>query len=358
MDMPIKLTQQQSSNINLLKGLSIVLVVIIHADVRSLISKYMSLSPAVDVYFETLTRILVDNAVPMFYFISGFLFFLNKNTFTNKFKSRFRTLVVPYLFWCVVGFLIPFVIQRILGLEYLYSGNQLKLLKDFTGVDYLRMFWNLREGAPILSTLWFLRDLIVYVALTPIIAVLCKYMRWCFPVALLIVYFSLDWSLPGFSTRGFCWFAMGAFFSLKRINVWEKIEKINTKVILVLWGLFTILAVISYLGGFCYNEYMKGYRIVHFVTIYHVLALLSAKFEMRFLYKIALASFFIYVFHEPWMGYIAQIGMRVIEPHGLFIFLSPIILTMFTIGFSYFAYWILLQTVPRFLNVITGARSK
>lgn len=98
MNTTIVLTERQSRNINLLKGLSIVLVVFIHADLRSMISKYMELTPAVDAYFETLTRILVDNAVPMFFFISGFLFFLRKNTYKSKFRSRFKTLVIPYIF--------------------------------------------------------------------------------------------------------------------------------------------------------------------------------------------------------------------------------------------------------------------
>jgi len=213
MNTTITLTEQQSRNINLLKGLSIVLVVFIHSDVRSMIINYMELTPAMNIYFETLTRILVDNAVPMFFFVSGFLFFLRKNTYRSKFKSRFKTLVIPYFFWCFIGFLIPFVIQRVFGLEHFYSGNKLKLLKDFTGTDYFRMFWDLREGAPILSTLWFLRNLIVAVALTPMIALFIRYLRGLFPVLLLLIYFFLPWSVPGFSTQGFCWFAMGAYFS-------------------------------------------------------------------------------------------------------------------------------------------------
>ena len=214
MNKTLVLTPQQSKNINLLKGLSIVLVVFIHADVRSYLARYMEVGAAMDVYMETLTRILVDNAVPMFYFVSGFLFFLHKAPYKDKFKSRIRTLVVPYLFWCLVGFLIPFVFQRLCGLERLYSGTSLKLLKDFSATDYIRMFWDIRDGAPILSTLWFLRNLIVVVALTPVIAWLAKHLRLMFPVILLIIYFFFPCSVPGFSTNGFCWFAMGAYFSV------------------------------------------------------------------------------------------------------------------------------------------------
>lgn len=209
----VELTSQQSKNINLLKGLSIIFVVFIHADLRSMVSAYMDITMPVNVYMETLTRTLVDNAVPMFFFVSGFLFFLRKDTYANKFKSRFKTLFVPYVIWCLIGFLIPFVIQRILGLEHLYSGKELKLIKDFAPMDYARMFWNLRNGNPILSTLWFLRDLIVFVALTPAIALLVRYLKFLFPVFILAAYFFIQYSVAGFNVNSFCWFALGAYFS-------------------------------------------------------------------------------------------------------------------------------------------------
>lgn len=46
----LRLTDSQSKNINLLKGLSILFVVLIHADLRSIISVYMDVSVPVDIY--------------------------------------------------------------------------------------------------------------------------------------------------------------------------------------------------------------------------------------------------------------------------------------------------------------------
>ena len=76
------------------------------------------------------------------------------------------------------------------------------------------------------------------------------------------------------------------------------------------------------------------------------------------MYKISFASFFIYLFHEPWMGYIAQIGMKAIQPQGILLYISPIVLVMVTICYSYAAYLILKKVSPRFLNVITGLRMR
>ena len=354
----LRLTGSQSKNINLLKGLSILFVVFIHADMRSMISAYMDVPVSVGIYMETLTRILVDNAVPMFFFVSGFLFFLREDSYANKFKSRFKTLLIPYLFWCLAGFLIPFVIQRILGLEHLYAANKLKLLKDFVAADYIRMFWDLRDGAPILSTLWFLRNLIVMVALTPMIAFLIKKLRVAFPFLLLVVYFFLPWGVPGFSTSGFCWFSMGAYFSLGGVNCWKSIENTNTKLLLAIWLLMTALAITAYAADFHYEDIMPAYRIVHFITIYHLIARISEKREMRGMLKIAAASFFIYVFHEPWMGYIAKLGMKIFQPTGIWLYVAPLLLVLLTVGYSYASFFILQKIAPRFLNIITGSRNK
>lgn len=351
----LTLTPQQSRNINLLKGLSIIFVVFIHADVRSMISKYMEVSPAVNLYMETLTRILVDNAVPMFYFISGFLFFLRKDTYCNKFKSRIRTLLVPYLIWCFIGFMIPFVIQRIIGLEHLYSGNQLKLLKDFAAMDYIRMFWNIRDGEPILSTLWFLRNLIVLIAMTPIIAWLAQKLRYVFPIVLILIYFFIPFGFSGFSSNGFCWFAMGVYFS-QGVNLWQSIDCVNLRTITIVWCIMTILAMFLFYEGFYYKEYMLLYRIVHFIMIYKLIDYYSHKCDVRLLTKISVASFFIYVFHEPWMGYIAKLTINTLRPEGFWVYPLPIILGLFTVGFSYSAYLILKRIASRFLNVATGSR--
>lgn len=149
------LTKEQSKTLTLLKGFAIILVVMIHCDVRNAMgAEYLS---GLDLYMQGLTHVIVINAVPLFFFISGYLFFLKKDTYQNKWKKRFKSLVIPYIIWCIIGFLIPFVFQQVLGLGYLFKGGDghLKLIAEFEAWDYLKMFWNIRDGLPILSTLGF-----------------------------------------------------------------------------------------------------------------------------------------------------------------------------------------------------------
>jgi len=127
---------------------------------------------------------------------------------------------------------------------------------------------------------------------------------------------------------------------------------------MVLWVFLTFFAILTFAGDFYYKEYMRVYRIVHFIMIYHLIAKLSSKYELRLLYKIAAISFFIYVFHEPWMGYAAQLCIKIIHPHGILAYMAPLFLVVFTITFSYAVYQILQKRVPRLLNIITGSRAK
>ena len=56
---------------------------------------------------KLMCEILPQFCVPMFFAISGYLFFYNLDKFStrqylNKIKRRFHTLFIPYLFWNLV----------------------------------------------------------------------------------------------------------------------------------------------------------------------------------------------------------------------------------------------------------------
>lgn len=165
---------------------------------------------------QGLTRVIVINAVPMFFFISGFLFFLKKDTYTSKWKKRFHSLVIPYIIWCAIGFLIPFFFQQIMGLGHLFKGGEghLKPISEFEGWDYLKMFWNIRDGAPILSTLWFLRNLILLVALTPVFHFLTTRLKCFFPILLLANYLVMNLGVLCLSSADMFFFGIGCFLAI------------------------------------------------------------------------------------------------------------------------------------------------
>lgn len=137
-----------SKTINFLRFPLIVGVVFIHNDISSVTMqgiKYEFNNPEwyyyiIDFFSQVLSRI----SVPLFFFISGFLFFYHANfnlsTYKNKLKSRIKTLLIPYLLWNLIGFLI-FSIKHLQILESVFP--------SIANTDYnLSVFFDSFYGIP------------------------------------------------------------------------------------------------------------------------------------------------------------------------------------------------------------------
>lgn len=351
------LTKEQSKTLTLLKGFAIILVVMIHCDVRKAMgAEHLS---ALDMYMQGLTRMIVFNAVPLFFFISGYLFFLKKDSYLNKWRKRFKTLVVPYVIWCIIGFLIPFVFQQVLGLAHLFKGGEghLKPIAEFEHWDYIKMFWNIRDGAPILSTLWFLRNLILLVALTPLFNFFAVKMKWLFPVLLTTNYLIITQSLLCLSSSDLFYFGIGNYLAINNksggVNI---LDKQNTTWLLPIWLVVFVIDLLAYYNDTQAQLAQNIFMIIDSLLMYKLLRMAVDIWEMKWLVNISTASFFIYLFHEPWLGYIQGMFFKFIHPTGLICYAMPWLFCVLAVAYSYITYLILKRISPKLLNIMTGAR--
>lgn len=119
------------------------------------------------------------------FFISGYLFFFRTafsvDVYKKKLKSRIKTLLIPYLFWNFVV-LVGHWIVTVLSPVQLTSGAY-KQVSDYTVCDYLISFWNI-NGMPVNGALWFIRDLMVMLAFSPLVYWCLRYFRWYILVVL------------------------------------------------------------------------------------------------------------------------------------------------------------------------------
>ncbi len=351
------LTKEQSKTLTLLKGFAIILVVMIHSDVRQAMSaEHLS---ALDLYMQGLTRIIVVNAVPLFFFISGFLFFLKKDSYLNKWKKRAKSLLVPYIIWCIIGFLIPFFFQQVLGLGHLFKGGEghLKPIADFECWDYLKMFWNIRDGAPILSTLWFLRNLILLVILAPVFHFLATRLKWAFPVSLAINYLFTNWGILCLGSGDLFFFGMGNYLAINSNSGGVLLlDKQKYSWLVPVWMLTFIISMVAYYYGMYERLATNIFVVFDCMLMYKLMRTAVDKWDMTWLVKISTASFFIYLFHEPWLGYVIGMFFKFVHPTGLLCYIMPWFFCALATAYSYIAYLILKRFVPKLLNVMTGAR--
>lgn len=175
-----------------------------------------------------LSGILPTFAVPMFFALSGYLFFYKLRAFTlssyvEKIKRRLLTLALPYLLWNLIAFGLYALQSKLSGqaLTYPFSPglwwNCRELAAPFSNM------WGLSVGvstAPIQQPLWFVRDLMLIVLITPIIYGLLKRLgAWSLLLLGGIYYTSLWPNWGGVSFMGIWYFSLGAWFSIAQRDV-------------------------------------------------------------------------------------------------------------------------------------------
>lgn len=121
-----------------------------------------------DFVYGFLNIAFMQMAVPLFFFISGYLFFCKTTNFGlreygQKMKQRARTLLLPYVFWNLVMIAVMYFGQILF--PGLLSGNNM-MIADYSIKDWIMSFWDIsyRTGGlhlPMNGSLWFIRDLMV-----------------------------------------------------------------------------------------------------------------------------------------------------------------------------------------------------
>lgn len=218
---------RNTTYINALRFPLALLVVFIHTYNASwqLIETGSAPTPA---YFAA--RVLPTFAVPMFFAVSGYLFFLNIRDFTtgtyiDKLRRRMLTLIVPYVVWNIIAFglyaLQDFSAGR--ALQYALSPDLFWGCRNLGGESVNALGWIVGAAtAPVQQPLWFVRDLIVLAAISPLFYATLRH-RIIGPIVLLLlgaVYYGELWpNFGGVSFMGPWFFGLGAWAGIRRMDV-------------------------------------------------------------------------------------------------------------------------------------------
>lgn len=219
----------ESDVISFLRFPLIVAVVLIHTDLRTVFPSLYSMP----LYGDGMCflDVIIESAVPLFFFISGYLFFRNgefsTSIYASKLRRRVSSLLVPYLLWNVIYILIVAIMQYVKP-DTLFLIH--KSLSRFTFTDYLWLFWDIRQitGLPsdahscVVGQFWFLQCLMVLDVLSPLIYVGIRYLKWYF-VLLVGVLCSVFFFTPiaGFQPLAIIAFTLGAAFAIRHLSFVE-----------------------------------------------------------------------------------------------------------------------------------------
>ena len=218
-----------------------------------------------------ISQTLVKMAMPMFFVISGYLFFanvekFNKTIYWQKIRRRVRTLLIPYIIW-----------------NLLMSVK----LKTFC----LSIFWE-----PANMPLWFLRDLIIVSLLTPIIYIGVKKINYWIFILLIPIYLTGIWAIqPGPNPYAICFFTLGAYLSIQKINLVKVCLKM--KKVAYLLTVFLALAMVLAYPSIIYSLLLLFFRVVSIVAVFCLACRILSQANKRIPKTACDASYFIYLAH-------------------------------------------------------------
>lgn len=328
--------------------------------------------------FFTFINIFFSNvfshvAVPCFFVISGYLFFYKNRKFTGKvyvekLKKKIFTVLFPYLLWNFSIPLVRIVIHLVKGETLtealtLLSDEGIKIFWDSVVWGYGRENWlgqPMLETSPILTPLWFLRDLFVVFLISPFIyALLGRFKFWAL-LPLFFCFISGIWpDIHGFSTISILFFSFGAYFSIHGKNIVSELKKVR----FISYILYVpLLIVMVLLDG---NNTRIGLYIYPFFIIVSILAILNlfvffvenGKIGVNI--KLAKATFFIYAAHATFGLEIASFILSPFIPVDstwLLMSIRYLLIPVLTISVCLVVYELMRRVCPKLLEVMTGSR--
>lgn len=255
--------------------------------------------------------VLTDCAVPMFYIISGYLFFIKQDDYVwteykHKIQKKCKTLLLPYLIWNIMAII-----------AYPEQFLEVSVTEKILGFWSRRMEWGSWSG-PWNGPLWFLRDLFVVMVFSPIISKLIKRIGIWLIILLIIPYImGFDAICPGLSSVAFWGFSCGSFLAIKKADFFNKISMSFLTTAAVIFFVCRILII-----GDIINF---GKDIVKIIWIF-----ISMIFYYRIACKIAMrnndlrkwevlgaSSFVIFTMHSLINGRISSVFLFLVGKHNI-----------------------------------------
>ena len=294
-------------------------------------------------------------AVPIFYAISGFLFFYGASELSSiisKIKKRTKTLLIPFII-AAIYYPLFFVIMELTPLkQYIDRGSLIEFCTTHPIGDVIKMlFYGSSDGYPWAYHLWFMRDLITIVALSPIIFYVRKGLKYYSIIisALLYLIFPYIRVLDALT-----WFLFGSLLL-------DKIQRIPTKVTWIISILYLLIVIYRLLTGDQPSNIEKLIEIsLGIISIWSIYdKIVTPTFNLsshHWLYIGCQFTFFIYLYHEPIMHLMVKSIVLIMGKNAvglsLGILLPPLLITPICIMIGY----VLKIIVPSFYKILVGGR--
>lgn len=306
---------------------------------------------------------LAQIAVPLFFFISGYLYFFKADLkkkidlpffFVNN-KKRIKTVLIPYVLWCVIWFFILYLLQLLPFLKNYFS----EPLHSMTFTDKLLNLF----VYPVNYPFWFLRELMLLFVISPLVFLLIKYLKVIYIVVLfaLIIVFStlvsvyditLLQSMPVF------YFSSGAFISLNKIDIASRLSSFKSFGLLFIWILFNVISIYFDQDFSSEDIYLRSFNvikdIVGCVAVWYMYDFFNHKVQWKN-YSFYQYSFFIFAFHGIPTVILVKLS-QIFKNNEYLTFLAYVSIVILIVLISIFIGNLIKKSMPQVYRLLTGNR--
>lgn len=295
------LTAYQSEKIKNLSFIAIIAVFFIHTDCKG---ERDSLA----FFLQELLHTCSNFAVPLFFIISGYLFFYNKGDIQSikaGIKKRIWSLFIPYVIWCSL-----FIFQIWIASQFKTPNN------DYFTILYngeiLRFLKRVYIAPPLAFHLWYVRDLLAVVAISPLIFIFQRKRPFVYLI-IIVVACGLLKVIPWLSWP-LTWFSIGSYFAFSKRDLLELRNKWIGLTLFI--GYLLIIALL--IRNDTYPTADKWFALPVFligiVGLWNVYDLVKA--HKYFSSTITEQTFFLYCAHVPFLTIVSVSFMPVVAGNG------------------------------------------
>lgn len=312
--------------------------------------------------------------IPMLFLISGYLYAMyDHRSYGQQLKSRFRTLIIPYLLWSAFGLLLTFVLQQIPYTADIVLKANLDQMGDnrpYTEIGW----WGIIErwlANPIAYQLWFLASLFVFNLLYPLIRWLVEKVPYIW-LLVTFFYFLFLFYLPFIDSRGLFFFSAGVFIQKKKFSVEEEPKWFSLGLCLITFiGLNVIKTFMAFeLEPFEFRTATEPTATAMVLTLLYQFSVITGILAMWFgadriikkimkhewFQKVSGFSFFIFGMHVPLLPYVmtwAMLTFNFLPLHRLLLYLTvPLLVLMICVWVA----GLIRRFMPKVYLLLTGGR--
>jgi surface polysaccharide O-acyltransferase-like enzyme len=348
------MTQYLSEKLKLLSALAIILVLYIHSGFHDDEIQGMALN---DYTQELISTFIGRCAVPLFYTISGYLFFLKvpqgMRSIREKMHKRVHTLLIPYVITALFYVAFQFLINSIPATSKFVNSSILPVLQQSWPRVLAAVFYDSGNGVPLAFHLWFVRDLLLLVLLSPLLYVLLRYLGWWW---VLLAFVPAYVGSAYFPAVAMFWFSLGG--ALTRHSITTQHPRLGL-------GLLALFLALCFLQLFTPElAFWAHLRIPLILLGIAALwlaydALVPATFSLPrhpWLNAVGNFTFFVYLFHEPTLNVVRKLLVLVIGKNSLGYLVSYLASPWLFIAGATLAGIFFKQLAPRLYGIVVGGR--